>query len=138
MKCCTGFNLDSENLLFRQGDAGVSMYVVLRGFVNVYIRNAEQSNDSTELSNADSRCLGTCVANLVVGDSFGELALMRGEPRRIMNGSTRRQYVRTFFGHQTSRRSSPVRSNRGMLVDKTSSELFDSSNFNNGWAGRFG
>ena len=60
------------------------------------------------------------------------------EPR-LMSGSQRRQYVRTFFGERTSRRSSPVRNHsRQDAMKKRMNESFDTGNFNNGFSGRFG
>ena len=78
---------------------------------------------------------------------------------KLMRGSQRRQYVRTFFGKDVSRFNSPrrdlsivdhkvrydVRMNRTAAAAATTTtnnnrvgNSFDSKNFNNGWGGRFG
>ncbi|HYE00726.1 MAG TPA: mechanosensitive ion channel family protein [Alphaproteobacteria bacterium] len=54
--------------IVRQGEAGSSMFVVLRGHVDVFI---DREGDAGELR----------TATLGAGDTFGQMSLMTGEPR---------------------------------------------------------
>ena len=72
LRNCSKVDLAPECTLFRQGESGVSMYVIMQGFVNVFVKSDQESPEND---------VGDAVANLIVGDSFGEMALMRGEPR---------------------------------------------------------
>jgi len=60
-------------VIFRQGDAGVGMYIISKGLVNVYVE---------EINPATSEVLTTQVTTLTEGDFFGDLALVTHSNRR--------------------------------------------------------
>ena len=68
--------LDQGNVLFRQGDAGDAYYLVFEGDVGMHIepRNPDRDYDAEP---------GACVVIMHSGDGFGELALLRGQPRAL-------------------------------------------------------
>lgn len=59
--------------IFRQGEAGVGMYIISRGLVNIYVE--EIIANTGELKT-------TPVAQLKEGDFFGDLALVEDSSRR--------------------------------------------------------
>ena len=60
-------------VIFRQGDAGVGMYLISKGSVNVYIEEINPANSSVTTSQ---------VTTLKDGDFFGDLALVDPDNRR--------------------------------------------------------
>jgi CRP-like cAMP-binding protein len=60
-------------VVFRQGDAGVGMYIISKGVVNIYV---EQVNPTT------AEVQTTQVTTLKEGDFFGDLALVDPNNRR--------------------------------------------------------
>jgi CRP-like cAMP-binding protein len=60
-------------VIFRQGDAGVGMYIIFKGRVNIYV---EDVNPNT------SQVATNQVTTLRVGDFFGDLALVDPDNRR--------------------------------------------------------
>lgn len=58
-----------DTVIFRQGDPGTSLYIVLSGQVEIYLRNALVPNESIVL-----QCM-------TPGDYFGELSLFDNRPR---------------------------------------------------------
>ncbi|WP_276356208.1 SLC13 family permease [Cohnella caldifontis] len=63
--------LPAGAVLFRQGDLGESMYVVQDGEVELFSGGGEGAGEGN----------GQLLAALKAGDSFGEMALLTGEPR---------------------------------------------------------
>jgi CRP/FNR family cyclic AMP-dependent transcriptional regulator len=64
--------------IFRQGDVGVGMYIIMSGSVNIYVE--ELQANSGELKT-------THITQLKTGDFFGELALVEEEGRRSASAS---------------------------------------------------
>jgi CRP-like cAMP-binding protein len=65
-------SVPSGHAVFREGDGGDPFYVIESGTADVTIR-------------------GSCVRTLSTGDSFGEIALLRGRPVLADRGHGRRQ-----------------------------------------------
>lgn len=67
-------NLKSGKLIFKEGDQGKSMYIVLEGSVEIFVEINKQE---------------THLAAMKQGDFFGEMALFREKPRsacaRVIN-----------------------------------------------------
>lgn len=59
--------LAPEQILFREGDVGTSMYIIVQGKIKIF--------------NTSSKGDEKTIAIFKSGDSFGELALIDGEPR---------------------------------------------------------
>jgi len=57
-----------DEIVFRQGDPGVGLYIIRDGEVSVW---AENSKEMTK----------TCIITLTKGDFFGEIALLNEAPR---------------------------------------------------------
>ena len=64
--------------IFRQGDVGVGMYIVVSGTINIYVE---------ELQAASGELKTTHITQLKAGDFFGELALVEEEGRRSASAS---------------------------------------------------
>src|ERR1035437_4940249 len=64
---CSMLEFPPEHLVFRQGDPGDIMYIIVKGMVKVFVT----SDDGDEMVLVDLR---PC-------ESFGELALLDGQPR---------------------------------------------------------
>lgn len=60
-------------VIFRQGDAGVGMYIISKGNVNIYVE---------EVNPANGDVVTTQVTTLKEGDFFGDLALVDANNRR--------------------------------------------------------
>ena len=60
----------SDQHVFEQGDQGSTFYIIYQGGVKVWV------NDGKGVSKVNDGGYGTCVATLLEGDSFGELALI--------------------------------------------------------------
>lgn len=59
--------LRTDEILFRYGDAGNSMYIILKGQIALYIENENKERHALTV--------------LGVGETLGEMALLTGEPR---------------------------------------------------------
>ncbi|PWU13664.1 MAG: hypothetical protein C5B49_14375 [Bdellovibrio sp.] len=59
--------------IFRQGEAGVGMYIISKGAVNIYVE---------EMINATGELQSVPVTHLSEGDFFGDLALVEENSRR--------------------------------------------------------
>lgn len=59
--------------IFKQGEVGVGMYIIMSGTVNIHIE---------ELQPTTSQSITTHVTQLKTGEFFGELALVENEGRR--------------------------------------------------------
>jgi len=65
-------NVNSGEMVFRQGDAGDCLYIILDGIVRVFLDTGV--TDTKKGRYKEIACLGA-------GDCFGEMALLSGEPR---------------------------------------------------------
>src|SRR5580698_7450754 len=59
-------------IIFRQGDVGVGMYIISAGVVNIYVEEVEPSTGEVK---------STHVTQLEPGDFFGDLALVEENGR---------------------------------------------------------
>lgn len=64
--------------VFRQGEIGVGMYIIVSGSVNIYVEELEANSNQMSTS---------LVTQLNAGDFFGELALVENESRRSASAS---------------------------------------------------
>lgn len=62
-----------SEVIFRQGDAGVGMYIISKGRVNIYVEEVDPATGEIET---------TQVTTLNEGDFFGDLALVDPNNRR--------------------------------------------------------
>lgn len=69
-------DLVGGSALFRQGDSGDSLYILLQGRLNVSVHDAESDIEKV-------------VGETVPGESVGEIALLTGEPRSASLWATR-------------------------------------------------
>lgn len=60
-------------MIFRQGEAGVGMYIISKGSVNIYVEEIVPSTGETK---------STLITQLHEGDFFGDLALVEPNSRR--------------------------------------------------------
>lgn len=74
--------------IFRQGEVGVGMYVIVTGSVNIYVE---------ELKPTTSEVVTTHVVQLKAGDFFGELALVEEEGRRTASATVHDETVLIGF-----------------------------------------
>lgn len=76
-----------ENI-FKQGEVGVGMYIILSGVVNIYIEEMQAQTSSPVTS---------LVTQLKTADFFGELALVENEGRRSASASAHEETVLIGF-----------------------------------------
>lgn len=76
-----------ENI-FKQGEVGVGMYIIISGVVNIYVE---------ELQAQTSSPVTTHVTQLRAGDFFGELALVENEGRRSASASAHEESLLIGF-----------------------------------------
>ncbi len=74
--------------IFKQGEVGVGMYIILSGFVNIYVEELDTQSHSTHK---------THVTQLKSSDFFGELALVENEGRRSASASAHEETVLIGF-----------------------------------------
>lgn len=74
--------------IFRQGEVGVGMYILVSGTVNIYVEELEASTQQTKT---------THVTQLTGGDFFGELALVEEEGRRSASASAQDETILIGF-----------------------------------------
>lgn len=74
--------------IFRQGEVGVGMYIILSGTVNVYVE---------ELQAQTAEVRTTHVTQLKAGDFFGELALVEEASRRSASATAHEDTVLIGF-----------------------------------------
>lgn len=58
---------DKENVIIKEGEEGDSMFILIEGLLNVFVKNKDG--------------IDVHVGNLKAGDFFGEMSLFTGEPR---------------------------------------------------------
>ncbi len=75
-------------IIFKQGEVGVGMYIILSGVVNIYVE---------ELQAQTSAPVTTLVIQLKEGDFCGELALVENEGRRSASASAQEESVLIGF-----------------------------------------
>lgn len=66
-------------LIFRQGEVGIGMYIIMKGTIDVQIEDNSVDADSQEI----------LVTQLAAGDFFGELSLVEDNGRRTANAVAR-------------------------------------------------
>ena len=71
-------NYRPGEIIFRQGEVGVGMYIIVSGIVNIHVEEIQSNNNETKTSH---------VAQLKPGSFFGELALVEHEGRRSATGT---------------------------------------------------
>ena len=76
-----------ENI-FRQGDVGVGMYILISGAVNIYVEDMQVQTSAS---------VSTHVTQLKAGDFFGELALVEDEGKRSATSSAHADSVLIGF-----------------------------------------
>lgn len=76
-----------ENI-FRQGEVGVGMYIVVSGVVNIYVE---------EMMAQTSSAVTTHVTQLRAADFFGELALVENEGRRSASATAHEESLLIGF-----------------------------------------
>ena len=76
-----------ENI-FKQGEVGVGMYIIISGIVNLYTEEIEATTSSA---------VSTHVTQLEPGDFFGELALVEFEGRRSASATAHSECVLIGF-----------------------------------------
>lgn len=75
-------------LVFRQGEVGVGMYIIVRGRVEIFIN--DPNSDGTEFNEI-------YVTQLIAGDFFGELSLVEEGSRRTASAIAREETVLIGF-----------------------------------------
>jgi CRP-like cAMP-binding protein len=71
-------NYRTGESIFRQGDVGVGMYIIVAGSVNIYVEELQVSSGELKTNH---------ITQLKAGDFFGELALVEEEGRRSASAS---------------------------------------------------
>ena len=74
--------------IFKQGEVGVGMYIVMSGTVNIYV-------EELEISSAES--VSTYITQIKSGEFFGELALVENEGRRSASANAHDECVLIGF-----------------------------------------
>ena len=74
--------------VFRQGEVGVGMYILVSGVVNIYVE---------EMLAQTSSAVTTHVTQLKAGDFFGELALVENEGRRSASATAHEESLLIGF-----------------------------------------
>ncbi|MFN7825997.1 MAG: cyclic nucleotide-binding domain-containing protein [Pseudobdellovibrionaceae bacterium] len=77
--------------IFRQGEVGVGMYIVLSGSVTIFVEELQENNQVVFNSKH------TAVTHLKASDFFGELALVEDEGRRSASASAHEETVLVGF-----------------------------------------
>jgi CRP/FNR family cyclic AMP-dependent transcriptional regulator len=67
--------------VFRQGEAGVGMYMILKGRVEIFVTDETAAEDFRDIF----------ITQLVTGDFFGELSLVEGNGRRTASAVAREE-----------------------------------------------
>lgn len=75
-------------VIFRQGEVGVGMYIIVSGVVNVYVE---------ELQTQNAELKTTHVTQLKASDFFGELALVEENSRRSASATAHEETVLIGF-----------------------------------------
>jgi CRP-like cAMP-binding protein len=74
--------------IFKQGEVGVGMYIIVSGVTNIYVEELEVNTGSTYM---------THVTQLKADDFFGELALVENEGRRSASATAHEETVLIGF-----------------------------------------
>lgn len=74
--------------VFKQGEVGVGMYIIVSGSVNIYVEELDANSNQMNTS---------LVTQLKSGDFFGELALVEQESRRSASASANEDCVLIGF-----------------------------------------
>ena len=74
--------------IFRQGEVGVGMYVVVSGSVNIYVEEVQAATGEPKT---------THVTQLKTADFFGELALVENEGRRSASATAHEEAIMIGF-----------------------------------------
>ncbi len=74
--------------IFRQGEVGVGMYIIMSGVVNIYVEEMQAETAATYV---------THVTQLKSADFFGELALVEHEGRRSASATAHEETVLIGF-----------------------------------------
>jgi CRP/FNR family cyclic AMP-dependent transcriptional regulator len=74
--------------IFKQGEVGVGMYIIMSGVVNIYV---------DELQATTGTSVTTHVTQLKTGDFFGELALVETEGRRSASATAHEECLLIGF-----------------------------------------
>jgi CRP-like cAMP-binding protein len=74
--------------IFKQGEVGVGMYIIVSGVVNIYVEELQAQTGSTYT---------THVTQLKTGDFFGELALVESEGRRSASATAHEETILIGF-----------------------------------------
>jgi CRP-like cAMP-binding protein len=70
----------ANEVIFRQGEAGVGMYIIHKGNVDIYVNEAAAGSEESEQE--------TQVTQLSEGDFFGEISLVEANGRRTASAIT--------------------------------------------------
>lgn len=81
-------NYRPGELIFRQGEVGVGMYLIVSGSVNIYVEEFQANIQEVK---------STLVTQLKDGEFFGELALVEEEGRRSASASAQNETVLIGF-----------------------------------------
>ena len=73
--------------IFREGDVGVGMYIIIKGRVEVFVTDHESHGEDLEIY----------ITQLSSGDFFGELALVEENGRRTASATAREESVLIGF-----------------------------------------
>jgi CRP/FNR family transcriptional regulator, cyclic AMP receptor protein len=74
--------------IFKQGEVGVGMYIIVKGVVNIYVEELDATTNASAT---------TLVTQLKTGDFFGELALVETEGRRSASATAHEESILIGF-----------------------------------------